>query len=67
MQTKDKRNKVTKTQQLYLAQESKRNFRGWSKEGLEFLGKTYELSKSLEEKRCQSLAKSRSSRCSSCS
>lgn len=51
--TKDKKNKVTKAQGLYLAQESKRNFRGWSKEGLEFLGKTYELSRSLEEKCCE--------------
>ena len=57
MQTLDKRNKLTKTQLLYLVQEAKKNFRGWSKEGLEFLAKTYELPKSMEKKCSRAIVK----------
>ena len=57
MQTIDKRSNLTKTLLLYLVQESKRGFRGWSKEGLEFLVHRYKLQKRMEKKCSRAIVK----------
>lgn len=57
MQTLDKRSKLTKMQLLYLVQEAKRCFRGWSREGLEFLLRTKDLKAELKRECRKAVAK----------
>lgn len=57
MQIIDKRSKLTDMQLLYLVQEAKRSFRGWSREGLEFLLQTKDLKAELKRECRKAIAK----------
>lgn len=48
MQTIDKRSQVIQMQMFYLIKEAKKGFKGWTKEGLEFLLKRDALEAGVE-------------------